>query len=349
MAINKVILNGEVKVDLTDTTAMPEDVLEDKVFYNAKGERVIGTGTGGIKSGIEIPLEGFNLGNNNSSDCNFIVTIPEGVTDLTTMNLFNDGVQGIWHMYIPESLNYIGEDIIYSGGQYSIYKIYVKDFSKFAHACLYDKQRVYGAYFSQASYADYDGNPITVFEIPYGCKVLPYDFINTYSNCFFTDMRYFHLILPETIEDCNMAIDYGYFIPCTIEIKNSIPPSLSASYWTYMNGPADHTIIVPAGSLDTYKTATNWSNFTYAMIEKGAPTEWLFFDTKNSSDPIYFSYNDNITWQAYIDLYPDSGFSVDENDRVLYNGEAIFTDYMGSYSSYYVYAQSYIKNIQYMV
>ena len=43
MAINKVIYNKRVLIDLTDSTVTPETLAEGVVAYNTKGERIVGT------------------------------------------------------------------------------------------------------------------------------------------------------------------------------------------------------------------------------------------------------------------------------------------------------------------
>lgn len=43
MAVNKVVINGETKIDITDTTATDSDVANGKVFYAANGEKTVGT------------------------------------------------------------------------------------------------------------------------------------------------------------------------------------------------------------------------------------------------------------------------------------------------------------------
>ena len=50
MAIKKVIINGQTKVDLTDTTATSQDVASGKVFHNASGELVTGVSVDALKA-----------------------------------------------------------------------------------------------------------------------------------------------------------------------------------------------------------------------------------------------------------------------------------------------------------
>lgn len=46
MAVNKVVINGETKIDITDTTATDSDVKAGVVFYAANGVRTAGTYVG---------------------------------------------------------------------------------------------------------------------------------------------------------------------------------------------------------------------------------------------------------------------------------------------------------------
>ena len=43
MAINKVVYNGEILIDLTGLTVTPETLAEGVVAMNAKGEIIVGT------------------------------------------------------------------------------------------------------------------------------------------------------------------------------------------------------------------------------------------------------------------------------------------------------------------
>lgn len=51
MAVNKVEVNGETKLDLTQDTVTPENLLSGATAHNAAGERIVGAATaGGITS-----------------------------------------------------------------------------------------------------------------------------------------------------------------------------------------------------------------------------------------------------------------------------------------------------------
>lgn len=41
--VNKVVINNETVIDITDTTATPDTVAQGQVFYKASGERAVGT------------------------------------------------------------------------------------------------------------------------------------------------------------------------------------------------------------------------------------------------------------------------------------------------------------------
>lgn len=47
MAVNKVEINGETKLDLTQDTVTPENLLSGATAHNAAGERIVGAATAG--------------------------------------------------------------------------------------------------------------------------------------------------------------------------------------------------------------------------------------------------------------------------------------------------------------
>ena len=74
------------------------------------------------------------------------------------------------------------------------------------------------------------------------------------------------IILPSTvtaIEGYYTLFTYESKDGATLELKSTSPPTLNSSAMYY--GPA--RIVVPEGTLDAYKTATNWSKFADIMEE----------------------------------------------------------------------------------
>lgn len=47
MALNKLVINGEVKFDISDSTVEETNLLKGIIAYNHLGERIVGTATGG--------------------------------------------------------------------------------------------------------------------------------------------------------------------------------------------------------------------------------------------------------------------------------------------------------------
>lgn len=48
MAVNKVEINGEVKLDLTQDTVTPETLIAGVTAHNAAGNPIVGTGGGEV-------------------------------------------------------------------------------------------------------------------------------------------------------------------------------------------------------------------------------------------------------------------------------------------------------------
>ena len=67
------------------------------------------------------------------------------------------------------------------------------------------------------------------------------------------------------------AISGSYTTNITIVLKSTTPPTLSSSEGIVKNRVDQ--IIVPAGTLEAYQTATNWSALADKMVEATENTE----------------------------------------------------------------------------
>ena len=75
-------------------------------------------------------------------------------------------------------------------------------------------------------------------------------------------------VIPDTIVTMGSTAFYDLQQPISITINATTPPVLSSASPTLFNNAAISTltrIAVPAASLDTYKTATNWSAYEAYM------------------------------------------------------------------------------------
>lgn len=77
--------------------------------------------------------------------------------------------------------------------------------------------------------------------------------------------------LPATIK----YIGYGAFgfYAGTVTMKGSTPPVLGANS-SYPNFSAGITILVPAGSLETYQTADGWTDYAVRVVSQSAKTSY---------------------------------------------------------------------------
>lgn len=118
----------------------------------------------------------------------------------------------------------------------------------------------YAAYYKHAtgfSYINYLSNcTIRHYELP--------DIVTSLANSFFEgDTCVGDFVIPERIVTMGSSIfkDTGNI---KIHMESAVPPTLSGSF----GSNCFPTIYVPAGSLEAYKTATNWSNYADNIFEE---------------------------------------------------------------------------------
>ena len=78
MAINKVIYNSEVLIDVTDCDITEADVAASKKFIKKNGEKAVGTSTGG--GGTSAALGKLNVSANGTYEAGHAITlVPSGI------------------------------------------------------------------------------------------------------------------------------------------------------------------------------------------------------------------------------------------------------------------------------
>lgn len=106
MALNRLIINGEVKFDISDSTVEENNLLKGVIAYNRLGERIVGTATGGA-----IPFDEY-LREPVSTDIDHSTNVIKSVTDegivTTTFSKEND-TKVITSNIVPKTgnVNYI--------------------------------------------------------------------------------------------------------------------------------------------------------------------------------------------------------------------------------------------------
>lgn len=119
----------------------------------------------------------------------------------------------------------------------------------------------YAAYYKRATGFSYDNylsnsSRIRHYELP--------DKITSLANSFFeNDTNIGDFVIPERIVTMGsyVFINTGYI---KIHMESAVPPTLSGSF----GSKCYPTIYVPAGSLEAYKTAPNWSTYADNIFEE---------------------------------------------------------------------------------
>ncbi len=115
---------------------------------------------------------------------------------------------------------------------------------------------------------------------------------DAFSNC--NASGFISLLIPSTVTNIGKSAFHNCYKLKTLIVKSKTPPTLGSNALMYV--PAQ--IIVPAGSGDAYKSATNWSAYASQIVEEEGGEEegnWLF------KDEVFTSYN-------RTDLPPPDGY-----------------------------------------
>lgn len=128
MAINKVIVNGETKVDLTSDTATADEVLIGRTFHDATGELKRGGFVGGK---IPIPFYfvhqyGADIYDpdgclNEGLPCYFNINITTSAKYFFIYNLFHESDQIVEFQNTNEEISYYNTPNISNSGEFCVF------------------------------------------------------------------------------------------------------------------------------------------------------------------------------------------------------------------------------------
>ena len=357
MAVKKVIINGQTKMDLTDTTATEADVLKGKYFYANNGKKVQGTlipqtlDNGGI---VPASTDWWEMEEYWGGDTCEVI-IPEGVRHLNRYAILQNGIGGIYKVYFPSTLETIrcGWNGPFAGasGNYAWFQVYTDNLNLYFEQTLkhYDQtgdDYYNGGYLYAPAFFTSSGEPILDYIIPEGIRNIPnafFPYALSYEDEIYDSVN---LHLPSTIEHIDGNFEYSEsFSVHTVQIDATTPPYLNNSFnSTYLSHRTEFTLIVPKGTIESYRNATTWCEMADYMIEKDQPVSWQI---NNNT----FTCPYNITWEDYINSsYNNGNYTMDTMDGIVYyQGEPL-----SQYDSYredwdIVVPWTYIKNCTYQV
>ena len=259
MAVNKVVLSGETLIDLTSDTVTAADVASGKTFHLPNGEQATGTASGG-SSGSNDKLAGL---------------VDGSITEITANDLA--GATSIREYAFASCDSLVSVNIpdgVTSIGSYAFYNC-----ANLESITLPDSVTSVGEYaFSQCTQLTNITIPDGITTINkytfYSCMALPSitlpDSVTSIGSYAFYQCRQLKSItIPaNVISIANNALQYAV----TITMLPTTPPTIQSSTFS---AARLNQIIVPAGTGDTYKAATNWANFADYIVEA----------TNNPSEP----------------------------------------------------------------
>lgn len=170
-------------------------------------------------------------------DCRALesITLPSGITSISDYSLYN--CYSLKCVAFPSGVTAVGQNALY-------------------YCYTLDRVSLPQSVTALGSNAFYANNCLATTAIPSGLTTLS-------TGQFRNSNSISSMTVPSSVTSIGASVFYACYGLAEVHIKRSAPPTLSSSAFT--NLPADCTVYVPSASLNTYKSASNWSNFASQM------------------------------------------------------------------------------------
>lgn len=269
-------------VDTSDATATADDIRLGKTAYGANGKMI---GTIADYDGTSEPASGMNLatkivdrsvtevtagdlsgikrvGNYAFYDCRSLtsITIPDNVTSINGSAF--SGCISLTSITIPNSVTSIGGNAFYGCG--NLMSITIPD-----SVTRIETNTFYGCSSLTSITIPDSVTSIGDSAFEYCRGLMNIRIPDSVTNINRFAFEYCSGLMSATIGNGATSIGNSVFYGCKklslIKLLPTTPPTLGSS--VFSNTADDLQIIVPKGTLDAYKSATNWSAYADKMVE----------------------------------------------------------------------------------
>lgn len=113
--------------------------------------------------------------------------------------------------------------------------------------------------------------------------VLPTGLTSIGLNCFNTCISLTSITIPSTVTEIGGTAFSSCYSLSEIHCQPTTPPTIGVN--TFYSLPSDYIIYVPAGTGDTYKAASGWSNYADHILEEGQTPNRAMLAKLDSAEP----------------------------------------------------------------
>lgn len=327
MATNKVILNGEVKIDLTKDTVTENTVITGKKFHKANGEEGIGKAYGIIYDDENNRIYSYLPDNKTSIK---MPLLPGGYYYDPIYMYFPDTIITDWDMDYGSMSEYWGDSLAYGYNYCHLFTNNINNAAASIINCEKDCNSKGENYCPKFIFKNKKtGKPIFKYDFSESVTHIPYNFFfqEFIEGGYYWRSEGMNLTQEEAYEECNesglyvhipdtltdiysyyLASSPGYYFPVTLDFEGTTPPNLNY----IQNSPylGNVTFLIPAGAKNNYINATNFSSCSPRLfLEKDTGYDFQLYNG-NTKETKTYHLDRPMTWREWIEANPNEGFKI---------------------------------------